>query len=253
MTDTHLVPEGRTLHGVDPVARLKAAIQAIEAYGPDLCVLLGDLVDGWDEPSYAILSSVLAMVAVPVRVLAGNHDDRDLIAAHVPGAERDENGFIQSLLRTPEGDLLFLDTTEPGTHEGRYCEQRMAWLERRLAEAAGRHVFVFMHHPPVRLGLKVDRSRLREAVALGDALEASGNVRHIFFGHTHRSASGTWRKMGWTNMHGTSVQSDLATHDDEALIHDGPAQFCIADIHDGDVVVHFEEFTVNRPVLAISE
>lgn len=45
-----------------------------------------------------------------------------------------------------------LDTKEPGTHAGRLGERRLAWLAEELARGE-EPVFLFLHHPPHRVGI----------------------------------------------------------------------------------------------------
>ncbi len=60
----------------------------------------------------------------------------------------DDSGLVQSVLDTPDGRMIFLDTLEAGAHDGILCEQRLAWLRTRLDEARQQPVCLFLHHPP---------------------------------------------------------------------------------------------------------
>lgn len=195
VTDTHLIGAGRMLFGVDPAQQLRVAVADIcERHGDaDLLVITGDLCNDGEPEAYALLREILSDVPFPVRLLLGNHDRRPAFQAAFPEQPRDGAGFVQSVLDTPSGRLLFLDTHEAGTIGGRYCTARLAWLEHALASAPEGPVTVFVHHPPVPDGLAHFRHiGLHEAEAVLALLRRHpGGVRHIVFGHLHVPLAGT--------------------------------------------------------------
>ena len=74
-----------------------------------------------------------------------------------------ENGFVQQMLETPLGRLLLLDTIKHGKNWGSYCEKRGAWLRSQLETAGSEAVYLFMHHPPLKIGIPyLNRISLRE-------------------------------------------------------------------------------------------
>ncbi len=126
VSDLHLVLPGAHLHGLDPRARLEAAIADINTAQGDaeLCLFTGDLVDNGAPEAYAALGEALAGLNLPYRLLIGNHDDRDNFGRAFPEAPRDEHGFVQSVVRAAAGDLILLDTHEPGERGGGLCAVR---------------------------------------------------------------------------------------------------------------------------------
>ena len=65
ITDLHLMPRGETLWGLDPFARLDAALTDIAAHhaDADLCVITGDLTEKGDVAAYEMLKQRLARSA----------------------------------------------------------------------------------------------------------------------------------------------------------------------------------------------
>ncbi len=181
ITDTHLMPSGIIVNGVDPERQLRAAIaDIVEKHSDaDLGVMTGDLCNFGDPEAYALLKDILAPVPFEMRLLLGNHDDRANFRNAFPDHPVDENGFVQSHLDTPFGRLLFLDSHAAGVIGGHYGEDRMAWLDSALAGAGGEPVTVFIHHPPMdcgiahfaRIGMH-DEGRLMQRLAAHAAVSA---------------------------------------------------------------------------------
>ena len=196
ITDTHIVPEGETIYGLDPAARLATVIDHISAHhaDADLAVITGDLTDRGDPASYQRLRSLLEPLPMPVRLMIGNHDTRAAFIDAFPDEPRDGAGFVQSVMDLPDGAgrLLFLDTNEVGWSGGRYCDSRLAWLEARLQDTPDRPAFIFMHHPPFPLGVAhFEQICLAQPEPFIGALKGhGGGVPHIFLGHVHIPVSG---------------------------------------------------------------
>jgi Icc protein len=197
ITDTHLVRPGETIYGLDPAARLRAVVDDIALCHPDadLVVVTGDMTDRGEREAFRLFRTEISRLAMPVRLLLGNHDDRaafrDVFVDHPVDAE----GFVQSFIDAPEGigRLLFLDTNEAGWSGGRLCPARLAWLKARLDEAPDEPVTIFMHHPPADLGVThFEKINLADpAPFMAMLAEHRGGVRMIVIGHVHLPISGT--------------------------------------------------------------
>ncbi len=242
VSDLHFVPPGVRLLGLDPRARLEACIADINTNHADaeLCLVTGDLADRGAPAAYEALSEALAGLEVPYRLLIGNHDDRAAFRAVFPQTPLDDNGFVQSVVRTTAGDLVLLDTHEPGTGAGSFCAARQAWLGARLAEAGGRPVYLFMHHPPFDIGIpSLDRIKLLDPEGLAAALDGSAKIAHLFFGHVHRPVSGSWRGIPFSALRSTvhQVPLDFETEAPVPYNHESPA-YAVILIDDDRTVVH---------------
>jgi 3',5'-cyclic-AMP phosphodiesterase len=248
ITDTHLVAPGHTLYGLDPRARLDAAVADINRHhaNAEVVVITGDLTH-WGEPeAYAGFAESIGTLRCPVVTLVGNHDKRAACLASLKQAPRDPNGFVQGVLDTPAGRLIFLDTLDEASHAGQMCAARLDWLKTTLGSTpTDRSVVIFMHHPPFAVGIHaMDEIALKEREAFRAIVAPHANqIRHLFFGHVHRPISGSWQGIPFSTLRGTNhqVALDLDPAAPHLASHEPPA-YAIALIEAGSVVVHTHDF-----------
>jgi hypothetical protein len=254
ISDPHVRPRGQQVRGIDSAARLDVCVQRINALAGDaeLCVLMGDNVDPPSEEAYRTLFECLRPLAMPIRFLIGNHDDRDMLVRIRPDLPRDENGFLQSALDTGDGLMLFLDSHRAGAESGDYAGAKLDWLKRQLSAAGSRPVYIFIHHPPFKTGFFIDTMMLEQPQGFLAAVRDAGNVRHIFLGHAHRAASGSWNGLAWTTLHGTAYQSDFELLPGKPNYRAGPAQIGILLLDRGASVLHFQDVLDPYPLIAFS-
>jgi 3',5'-cyclic AMP phosphodiesterase CpdA len=254
LTDPHLMSPGRPLYGLDPNARLAAAIADINAHHRDAALVLitGDLVDDGKPASYAALRRALEKLEAPYRLLMGNHDDRASFRATFPDHPVDAGGFVQSVCETLAGAFVLIDTLDPGVDSGRLCPARLGWLEATLRELAGRPAFLAMHHPPGSIGIpNLDRIALLEPQALSDLITRCEEVtiRHIFCGHVHRFTHGAWRGIPFSAQRSLVCQftPTLAPKDDGMLGSLEQPAYSVVLIERDSIAIHAREFLDESP------
>ena len=114
LTDTHLAGPGLKLYGLDPRARLDAAIADINRHHSDaaFAVVTGDLTHWGEAEAYANFAESMAALENAVR----RHGRQSRPPADLPrraaAAPRDANGFVQGAQQTPHGLFVFLDTLD---------------------------------------------------------------------------------------------------------------------------------------------
>jgi 3',5'-cyclic-AMP phosphodiesterase len=247
ITDTHLVPEKREMHGVNPYQRLAACIEDVRQNHSDaeLCVLTGDLAHKGELGAYEALSEILSRLPIPFHLMVGNHDSRENLLSVFPATSTDECGFIQSAVDIAAGRLLFVDTVEHGEKFGGFCVRRADWLSQQLRGCDGRPVYLFLHHPPFDLGIpNMDRMRmLKGEDLLADTIAPFSNVRHLFFGHVHRPTAGSWNGIPFSSFRGTAHQVALRFEETPHLVrsHEPPAYGVIL-LNPQSTIVHFHDF-----------
>ena len=213
ITDTHFVPPGNVLYGLNPIDRLALCVADVNRNHADarFAIITGDLAHKGQPEAYEALKHELDKLAIPYHLLIGNHDDRVNFRATFPDAKCDANGFVQFIFDIGDGvTAVCLDTNEPGKPWGSFCEVRAAWLRETLASIGGRPVIIFMHHPPFKVQLKrMDDISLLGPEQFTDAVAGCGNIRHLFFGHVHRPVAGSWRGIPISTVRATNHQVAL--------------------------------------------
>lgn len=256
LADLHMLPPGQRIIGIDPAVRLRSAVRDIRDRHGDaaLVVVLGDVTHRGDAQSCLRARRILDGLGLPVRVMAGNHDDRAALRAAFPDTPADRDGFLQSETTAGGYRLLLLDSRLDPPHDlvsdscGRLCARRLAWLDARLGEAKarGEPVLLFVHHPPFPTGFPgMDLIRLADADALHGLAIRHGNVRHIFAGHVHRTIGGAWRGIPVSVFKSPVHQQpmDLATVSG-GLSVDEPGAYGIVLLYPDAVIVHTEDYDV---------
>ena len=199
MSDLHVTAPGTApTTDYDTNARLAAAVAHLNALDPrpDLVLITGDLINGPKPGEYEALATLLEPLAIPYRVVTGNHDDRDGLRRTFAssGWMPMEGEFIQYAVEDFPVRVLVLDSAVPGSPVGALCARRIAWTAERLAEQPERPTIITLHHPPFDTGLAfLDTLRCLEgAEELGRLVRACPNVLAVLCGHTHRQTALNW-------------------------------------------------------------
>lgn len=256
LTDLHLVAPGQKLWGLDPAERLDACLDDIARHHPDaaFCAISGDLADRGEVAAYAWLKDRLAAFPVETQLMLGNHDDRENFKAVFDAHPLDHGGFVQQMREQNGGVFLFLDTLKgPPSSAGLYSPERREWLKQSLDKAAGRPVYLFMHHPPFSIA-----HELMDKIMLDDpeefaALLQGHLVKHIFFGHGHRAVSGVWRGISFSALPAINHQLPLVSGSVETVYSDEPPAYGVVYVTGEGIIVHNDAFLHRGPAIMPTE
>ncbi|BDT57669.1 3',5'-cyclic adenosine monophosphate phosphodiesterase CpdA [Massilia varians] len=191
VTDLHLHADP----GHPNLARFKRVLDHLLTLQPppDLLVLSGDLADDGALESYRHLQGALARWPRPVRLALGNHDSRAHFQA-VFGGVHAADGFVQSRSAFGALQVVVLDTLEEGRHGGAFCEARAGWLRQAVQDSEGAPLLVFLHHPPVDVGIPwIDPGPCQDWIARLDGALQGAQVAGICSGHVHLGGVFRWR------------------------------------------------------------
>src|SRR5262249_19973045 len=255
LSDTHLVPSGQRLFGLDPRARLGAAIEAINSDHPDaeFVIITGDLAHWGEIQAYESLAGALQASTAPVLLMLGNHDRRAPFRQAFAHTDDDGNGFVQSMRVFAAATIVTLDTLDEGasSHAGILCERRLAFLERSLTAApADRPLLLFQHHPPFDSGLPhMDRIKLRNPDALWATIARTRMPDYLFVGHVHRPIGGHWRRIPFHCQLGVNhpVAFDFTAPAAIPITHEAP-DYALITLGRDHIVIHRRSFLNAGPV-----
>jgi Icc protein len=244
LSDSHV---GADWNGIDPAARLRAAVESVSTLepAPGAVLISGDLVENAADAEYELLRELLEPLGVPLYVLPGNHDDRDALRRHfgVPGAAGEPVQYAADLgpLR-----LVAMDSTIPGEEPGELDSDRLEWLEDQLAAAPDRPTLLALHHPPLWTGVPaIDEIGLRGADrhALGQIVGRYPQVRRIVAGHVHRTVAADLAGRPVLAVPSTYIQLKLDFRKETLELTGEPPGFAVHALRDGELVSHVQPVT----------
>lgn len=187
ISDPHIAPHPEESFGVDTQANFARVIARLRELRPDHLVLMGDY--SLREPKSADVEWVASraqLADAPMSVIAGNHDDALLVASAFGVTSSLVGGQLYYRQDLGSDRALFLDTSS-----GYMAAEQVDWLRLEVRAAKGR-VLVFMHHPPVEMGVKYMDTKYSfsdSGDSVYNALFAGSVPVHVFCGHYHTARS----------------------------------------------------------------
>lgn len=193
ISDPHVQPRGGLYHKVvDSNAMLANAVRHLNTMTPrpDLVILSGDIVDKGTGAEYDMAREILAPIDMPLRVIPGNHDEREAFRTAFADHTYLPTSGPHSYVISDMGPLriVALDVTVPGEHYGLIDDSRAVWLERALAEEPERPTLIMMHQPPFDTGIPyMDPYACRNGQRMAEIVARFPKVERIVCGHMHRA------------------------------------------------------------------
>jgi 3',5'-cyclic-AMP phosphodiesterase len=195
ISDLHVMAAGELAYGVvDTYPMVARAIAHIAQLAPDIVVITGDLVHSVQRVEYQRLKALLQPLTMPLYLLPGNHDSRDLIReVFTDHAYLPSTGFLQYTVEDYPVRLMMLDTNVPGEGRGELDASRLQWLDEQLNKQPQQPTLLFMHHPPFITGLDLmDGFSLTGSDALATIVKKYDCIERIGCGHIHRPIQTRW-------------------------------------------------------------
>ncbi len=262
ITDCHVVPpdsdKGKLMATKEYLETAVAHLLALEPR-PDVVLITGDLVDDGSAQEYELLAELLAPLkaAIPTYLAPGNHDDRETMRRIMRSHGYDalpESGPLHYVVDLGELRLVSLDTVIPGEPGGILCEERLRWLDARLAEDE-RPTLIMQHHPPFRTGMvQMDTMGLSGMEREAEIVSKHGHVVRVLCGHLHRTIvsefAGTVAMTAPSCAH--AVELDLRGDGRLAVVREPPAA-TLHFWHHGSLVSHTSFIGDYGPPYVIAE
>lgn len=163
---------------------------------PDLIIHTGDIVQNGRVDEYQRAAEILQMARVPVYVMVGNKDDRRHLRSTLPAAFYNEQDgeFVAYSLEDFPVRLIALDTLNPGSNKGEFCQQRLSDLVNVLEADTKKPVAIFAHHPPIRVLEGPDPIHFETEEIMQrfrQTLQQFPKITSLFCGHVHRGVAGS--------------------------------------------------------------
>jgi 3',5'-cyclic-AMP phosphodiesterase len=197
ITDLHVVAKDRLCYRKVPTnEQLRQAIAHINDLkpSPDVVIASGDLTDHGRAEEYLQLREILSGLNLPVYVIPGNHDNREMLArSFADQGYMPVPPFVQYAIEDYPIRLIGLDSTVPGHHHGEMCAERLQWLDTTLKARPEVPTLIFMHHPPFRTGIQwMDSSGLHGGREMEQVVSRHRQVVRVACGHIHRPMHVAW-------------------------------------------------------------
>ena len=198
ITDLHVKQRGRMLphmpHVIGPLRRTLAAIAGMRER-PACILATGDLADRGSREEYQRLREILAATSIPVYLMPGNHDRRDIMrGVFTDHAYLGEPGRpAQFAIETAAMRVIALDSSEPPLRGGYLDALRLSWLTERLRERPYAPTILALHHPPFHTGVRdFDQQHFEGRDDLAKIVRANPQIRRIVAGHVHQPMRRVW-------------------------------------------------------------
>jgi len=195
ITDTHILPPGEVLYGeVDTARHLDETVTTINRMRPlpDVVMITGDLVDRGDKQSYLHFIELIKPLKMPVFVLAGNHDNPQLMSevfASTPYFPA-SNKIFQYAIEDFSFRILALNSRGDGTDLPEFGDRRLAWLAHQLDQSP-EPTLIAIHHPPMMTGIELgDMGGSEWYRGLKSILAEHDHVKIVICGHCHTDLCG---------------------------------------------------------------
>lgn len=159
---------------------------------PDMVVVTGDIGEGGRD-DYDLLASFLEPLSMPIYMVPGNHDDREVMrSAFAPYRYMPASGPLNFVVESRPVRVIGLDSLIPGKVEGALSDETLDFLERTLAAEPSVPALILIHHPSFQCGIEEkDSIRLFDgADRLSRILSQHRQVERILSGHHHRALLG---------------------------------------------------------------
>ena len=199
ISDAHICDPGKKTYGYAPMAENLAWVIAdinAQLLPPDLVLLSGDVTNDFTVEQTEHAAQILSALNCPYYIVPGNHDDREAIWQVFGGAAcpARAGGFINYVIEGQPLRIIGIDSLQTGASAGAFTEVHAEWLRAALAAGGDQPTLLFMHHPPIKVGVpETDEDIFQGADLLGDIVQDYPNIERILCGHIHLTTHSAWR------------------------------------------------------------
>lgn len=187
ITDCHLGQyTGEQLLGLDTDESMQDVVDLVkqEQSRVDYIMATGDIASGGQSGAYQrFLKTYMPQLPHPMAWLPGNHDLPSEMA-------KAEGRPLDKVIELGNWLLVLLDSRVDGCEYGDLSEAELDFLQQTLEQHPDRHIAVFLHHQPVKVGSAwIDQYQVRSADKFFDIIDQHPQVKTIVWGHVHQDFS----------------------------------------------------------------
>lgn len=204
LSDIHITSKHDELFNIVPMSNhLFECVEHINnlATKPDLVLVTGDISNNGQIKQLEIAKQCLDKLKCPYYVIPGNHDNRaDLSKIFNDNCQTNEQGLIHYVINEFAVTFIAIDSCKTGLSGAEFTTDSNKWLENELNTYNDKPVVLFMHHPPVNMGIaETNIDGFKGKALLAETIEKHSNIKAILCGHIHLSAHTLW--------HGTLIST----------------------------------------------
>lgn len=194
ISDLHLFADpSLRLRGIPTRETFADVLAHIDAHAGevDQYIVTGDLTHDEQVATYQAVRSLLGDKVDRCRILPGNHDDREPMREVFPDATAGDEGPLMFAVSVGNWRWIGLDSHVPGIVPGALDSVQLDWLGTELAAHTEKPTALFMHHPPIPVGVPwMDKIGLQEPDEFCRLVETSPQVEFVASGHVHHEFNG---------------------------------------------------------------
>ena len=163
---------------------------------PDLLLITGNITDDGSLEAAQHAREILDTLNCPYKLVCGPQDDRRTTLAVFDHACANEvGGVVSYLVEGYDLRLIGLDSLGHNGTGGNICQKRLHWVNDHLAGNQTQPTLIFMHHPPLKLGIaNVDADGFNNADIFGQMVKHYSNIKGILCGHINFACHAGWNE-----------------------------------------------------------
>ena len=181
ITDLHISAKSKNSSGINTRENFRRILASLSDDTPDHIIIGGDLC--WKSPKkeiYEWIKPQLDALKIPYDIIAGNHDDVEMMAASFNFEKNLINKELYYVKQIGHQNFIFLDTSK-----GYMSETQYKFLSSSLSVES--NPIIIMHHPPIIANIPyMDRNHcFKENDKIKSILKTADCPPTIFCGHYH--------------------------------------------------------------------